>query len=335
MPSVIFAMLTISATTAATPTDAISQASGAALQADARRALEILDRIDAAAIPREDLQFVSCMRERFGRTLSSERSGPNGVTSHALAIYRSYWHSSLTNPAKRSERERTLDASLRTWLGAGKASDLDALLNKRIEASGAHSLQGRTGLLRELMIWDKQNEQLIDVQLPEGAYKVKVVFLTDFESFGWSHYATCGRRATGGWATDKALYAVVPRYDSLDSEAFRVTFLGHETQHFADKARFENLQPWELEYRAKLTELALADRTMPKLLGKFIEDQSNDTASPHSFANRAVIRDMISRLSLQRPEDLLTTDVSHIRDAAKAMLVTDSARRVGDGSVKT
>jgi hypothetical protein len=39
-------------------------------------------------------------------------------------------------------------------------------------------------------------------------------------SLGWGDYAICGRRGAGGWATGDALYAVVPRYHSLDGEEF-------------------------------------------------------------------------------------------------------------------
>ena len=160
------------------------------------------------------------------------------------------------------------------------------MLSDALKKEGFHSLQGRTGLLRELMIWSKQEEKLMRVALPEGEHDVKVVLLDGFKSFGWGEYATCGRASTGGWATADALFAVVARYTSLDHEEFRVTFLGHEAQHFADKIRFKNLKSWELEYRAKLTELARADTTRAKVVGKFIDDQGDDPASPHSYANR-------------------------------------------------
>jgi hypothetical protein len=98
-------------------------------------------------------------------------------------------------------------------------------------------LFGVTAPLREWMAWTRQQTLQYEVLLPEGPQTTRVVILDDFVSFGWSHYATCGRRATGGWACADALYAVRPRYPSLASEEFRVTFLGHEAQHLADMAR--------------------------------------------------------------------------------------------------
>ena len=42
------------------------------------------------------------------------------------------------------------------------------------------------------------------------------------------------------------------------SETFLVSYLKHEARHFADTLDFPNLSGADLEYRAKLTELAFA-----------------------------------------------------------------------------
>ena len=121
-----------------------------------------------------------------------------------------------------------------------------------------YSLQGMTGPLRELMLWSTQDDAGGSRRsFRKEAHTTKVMLLDDFSSLGWSDFATCERRSTGGWATSEALFAVRPRYATIDDEEFRVSFLGHETQHFADYERFPGLPQWELEYRAKLTELAL------------------------------------------------------------------------------
>src|SRR5207248_4598254 len=112
---------------------------------------------------------------------------------------------------------------------------------------GFHALLGVTAPLRELMLWKKQTVEQRQVRLPEGPYSVKITFLDDFALRGWGHYATCRRRSTGGWATEDGLFAVVPAYKSLDDETFSVRFLAHETQHFADKHNFGDLESWELE----------------------------------------------------------------------------------------
>lgn len=334
MKLVLALILAASSAASATQADVVSEASGAALQADVRRALELIGDVDPATLSLKDRQFVTCMRGRF--------SGPGTITpasaalaDRALAIYQNYWRRALTQPETRQAAEVRLEAALRGLLRAKKGADLDELLAKSLEATGWHSLEGRTGLLRELMLWKKQDEKTVPVALPGGEYKVHVYLLNSFKSFGWSYYATCGRRATGGWTTDEALFAVVPRYDSLDSEEFKVSFLGHEAQHFADKGEFKNLKPWELEYRAKLTELSLANATRGKVLEKFVEDQGDDPASPHSYADRKILEALIERLDLKSVDELATVGLERLQAAARETLSEDSQRRrSAEGKVK-
>ena len=70
---------------------------------------------------------------------------------------------------------------------------------------------------------------------------------------------------------------MVPAYKSLDAETFSVRFLAHETQHFADKYNFGHLESWELEYRAKLTELALAVSSQDSTLSGFAKIKAKST----------------------------------------------------------
>ncbi len=114
-----------------------------------------------------------------------------------------------------------------------------------------------------------------------------MVFLDKFVSTGWAGYSTCGIAQTGGWAKPDALYAVKSSYD-LGSEAFRVSYLAHEGQHFSDYGKYPMLEQPELEYRAKLTEIALATTTTADLLKQF-ESQGGDSRDvPHAFADRKV-----------------------------------------------
>jgi hypothetical protein len=53
------------------------------------------------------------------------------------------------------------------------------------------------------MVWKKLTVEKRDVQLPGAPYSVTVHFLDDFVLRGWGHYATCGRRSAGGWATEE------------------------------------------------------------------------------------------------------------------------------------
>jgi hypothetical protein len=330
---VIFAGPLLLASILAAPTpssERIAQAIGAALQADIPRALRELEPVDVSSLPKKDAQFVRCMRDRFGQeTRSLAPSAP--FVERVLATYRTYWREAVSRPERRDAAEHELATELRRLVGAKAANmdEIERILQQRLAQSGWHSLHGRTGLLREFMAWNKEEHLTRSVRLPEGPKDVQVVLLRGFVSLGWADYATCGRRGTGGWATDQALFAVVPRYESLDSEEFQVTFLGHEAQHFADRARFQNLEPWELEYRAKLVELASAKQTRDKVLRKFIEDRGSNPASPHSYANRKVLLDMVSAMGLGSVSDLRGSDIAQFQSAARSLLIADTRRRLG------
>jgi hypothetical protein len=307
---------------------AIGQARGAALQANAKHALQLLQGLDMGSLSESDRKFVACMRHRFGSSLEPKANKPRRFTDRVLGIYQSYWHAALTMPNMRHAQEKRLDASLRRLLKVPMSVDPEPELEKRIRAGGYHELGGHTGLLRDLMVWAKEDDKLTHVALPEGEYDVKVDYLDDFKSFGWSYYATCGTASTGGWTTDDALHVVVPRYESLDGEDFQVNFLDHESQHFADKARFKDLKPWELEYRAKLVEVAMAHQTRAKVLTSFVENQGDDPADAHSYADRKVLDELVKRLRLSRVQDLYLVDRARLQSAARDILLEDSRQRL-------
>ena len=225
--------------------DILGQAAGAAIQANVPRALQLIEDVDPSALAEKDRQFVLCMRERFGTAADQSKAEAGPMADRLLDTYRDYWRSAALRPTGREAEEKRLESRLRSLLGAPKSAgmdELEPLVAAALTKDGFHSLQGQTGLLRELMIWSREDSNLVTVALPEGPQRVKVVLLNEFKSMGWGYYAACGRRGAGGWATDKAIFAVVPRYASLDSEEYRVSFLGHEAQHFADKARFKGLE---------------------------------------------------------------------------------------------
>ena len=334
MRTIAFLTLFLTAAGHASPSDTIDQATGSALQADARHAVQLLRGIDTNGLSKKQLSFVSCMRTRFGQPTAASLGKPRTATDRILAVYRDYWHAALTRPDTREQQEKRLDARLRALLKAPVGTDLDPIIERRIAADGNHSLEGRTGLLRELMVWRKEDQRKTSVALPEGRYPVDVHYLNGFRSFGWSYYATCGLAATGGWATDTGLFGVMPRYEDPDGEEFKVTFLGHETQHFADKARFKPLKDWELEYRAKLVEVTYANATRTKVLNRFITDQGDDPASPHSYANRKILADLVKRLQLSEAKDLYTADLARLQAAARDILIEDSRQRVAAGQSK-
>ena len=310
---------------------AISESTSAILQGDSHRAIAALEKAPAAGFAGADATYRSCMIGRFNRAAPEfDLAGvDDAYVRDVYRIYQDYWWQSVEHPEQRATLEASLYQSLRKQMGAGAqgATDMDSLeplLQAQLLERGYHSQLGRTMPLRDLMMWRKQDTRYYDVALPEGSHRARVELLDDFASRGWSAYARCGRGSAGGWATADALFAVVPSYtDGLDSEAFRVVFLGHETQHFADQNAFPGITPWELEYRAKLVEVAQAREVSAKRLGYMITAQSDDKNSPHTYANKRVVNDLTAKLGAA-PDKV---GIERLQQAAVELLVEDTARR--------
>lgn len=322
----------VAASTTPAALDAIDASTSAVLKGDSAAALAALRAVPAAQFTAEDAAYRSCMLDRFGR------AQPPGLTpkvddayvARLLARYQRYWWQALAAPQTHIALDRELEQDVRALLGAdapsGDMEALEAALTEALRRRGYHAQLGRTPPLHELMLWRKQETRRFDVRLPEGPQSVNVDLMDDFVSRGWSSYARCERGSAGGWATAEKLYAVVPAYakdGGLASESFRVVFLGHEAQHFADQNRYPDIAPWELEYRAKLVELAQADTVSAKRLRGFVTAQGDDMESPHTYANKRVIAALTERLG-RAPDKALLRE---LQDAARAELLLDSARR--------
>lgn len=312
---------------------ALGAAAGRALQGQASEAVTLLSVIPAEQFGPKEGVIRDCIIERFGPgSLPPQIGLDSTLTGRAISAYRSYWWSALKRPETQALAEGELQIRLRKLLRLPGNADVDAIeeaLRTRIATEGFHALVGRTPPLLELMVWKSETEEIRDVPLPEGRHRVSVKFLDQFSSLGWAAFATCDHGFTGGWVQPDAIYAVGPGWKDLAGENFIISFVAHETQHFADKKRLGDLEPWELEYRAKLTELALANTTLPKLLGAFQSNQSSDRDLPHSYANALVLARLKDKLG-RSSSDLSSTAGNAINATAHALLVEDTARRVGN-----
>nr|WP_298719805.1 hypothetical protein [uncultured Steroidobacter sp.] len=317
---------------------AIGQSTKAALQGNARLAASHLRAVPPNNFAGKDITYRQCMLQRFGTNAAPPARPDVGdpFVSEVLGLYQTYWWHSLMSPPERDRYSRELQRDLSSALGESTViedwDELDERVAGELRARGYYSQLGNTPPLRELMVWRKQVSSLHEVELPERTYPVQVEVLDDFVTRGWSSYARCERSSNGGWATDERLYAVGPAFpQGLDSEAFRASLLGHETQHFADLRQFPSLAPWELEYRAKLTELWMARDSLRFLLGKFNRDQGDDEQAPHLFANKRVLRDLQAHLSAHGStpvrDDLSDVPADQLRAAAAAVLARDTRIR--------
>jgi len=319
------------AAAAATPEQSVSQAAGALLRADGPEALRILETLPSTGLDPRLEAFRTCALGRLDLDRPLDAPAADAPFAlKALHAYRQYWRQAVVRPDERAEAEAALGKRLGALLGRPELDDMfkaEGPTMDRIRAEGWHPLGGRTGRLLELMLWREQESRAVLVDLPEGAYSTTLILLDGFESRGWSNWMTCDRTGTGGWAKPEGLYAIVPAYPSLDDENFSVNFLAHETQHFADNAAWPGLPGWELEMRAKLTELTLADVTRERVLGRLASNQGDDPDDAHSYANRRVLQALRRRLGLTEDTDLKTVDPETLRAAARAELIADTAAR--------
>lgn len=316
---------------------ALERSNKAALQGDGKLAAESLAGVPRNHFAGADLRYRRCMLRRFGtRAVAPEwRDAGEPFVSDVLSLYQNYWWHALMSPAERDSHSLQLQRDLSVLLGEQTTIEnwdvLDSRVATKLRERGYYAQLGVTPPLRELMIWRKQESSLHQVELPEGSYPVQLEVLNDFVTRGWSAYARCDRSSNGGWATQDRLYAVGPAFaDGMDNDAFRASLLGHETQHFADLTHYPNLTPWELEYRAKLTELWLSRASLARLLGKFHRDQGDDQQVPHLFANKRVMQSLHAHLVAQgavAQDDLQDVDPDVLRAAAREVLIQDGAAR--------
>jgi hypothetical protein len=203
---------------------------------------------------------------------------------------------------------------------------------ERLEKLGFyHFLDKRAGIF-DFMILKTQYEEEYKVELPVGKELVTVVFLDDFIIFGWMGFATADRHHVGGWVMPDKIYCVKPSYD-INSETFIISYLVHETQHFQDYRLFphmENAYPIELEYRAKLAEIIMGKEMVIDLLNNFEMNQSDDKniVQGHFYANRLIIQNLRTRLSLPENSKWENIELSEIQNVARQLLAEDTMRLV-------
>jgi hypothetical protein len=275
------------------------------LDGDIPPALSLVDSAPDRGISNKDLQFKKELESRFkfeqdsSNYLLSKRSALDPL----LLIYHDYWRTGLLNPQEHHDSDlvETVAKFLRN--GFTPANDLsvnhdsiDKYEQLYIEHLGFHTAGfSKTGKFFDLLVWKTQKDTIYSFVQGDEQTSVHVVFMDDFITLGWEEFATLGRYYPGGWTTPKELYCVKSAYD-LKSEKFLVSYLAHESRHFADYKLFPKLKSADLEYRAKLTELSLAKSSLYQLLDFFIGNANPRSENGHSVADYCVIRDMSKSL---------------------------------------
>ncbi len=288
------------------------------------------------------------LRDKFGSRFVERDDGLDlSAVDHpdllAIAgLFQAYWRDALTRSGTLDDLEKVLKGNLDEILVrhgfASALDDEDKLLENVAEffrQQGLFALSGRTPPLLDLMIWTTNEVTTQSIELTDGIYEVDVNYLDNFLSYGWSNFATFGMASTGGWATKDGLYCLCANYD-LESEKFELSFLKHEARHYADFSLYPELQPSDLEYRSKLTELAFAEEGAHSLLTHFLNGANRVTNAPHPLANWYVM-DGLSRhlLDGELPSDpgaWESIPKDEIRKTARLLLEEHSAALAEQGA---
>jgi hypothetical protein len=313
-----------------------------ALRGDLRPARALLLSVAPESLTARERALAESFRARFvERTEEAPLPDVPPFARDVVAAYRSYWTAALLGDADSTGAEALLRRKLAAaWTARGDVAPADSEIvertGDRLDQEGLHHLGGRTLPLLELMLWAREDTTRYEVQLTDGVQPVEVVFVRDFLVKGWADWATFSRASTGGWATSERLFCLGDDYD-LGSEKFLVSYLRHEGRHFADYRKFPKLEQTDLEYRAKLTELAFADTSLAALIENFAASAAFDAAAPHSYANACVVRDVGRELF---GEDVTASDGPRwsavprdaVHAAARTLLERHTARLVAAGA---
>ncbi|KAA3616868.1 MAG: hypothetical protein D8M58_17860 [Calditrichaeota bacterium] len=303
-------------------------------------ALNFLDSIpngeltDSQIIAKE--KYIERFREQNEKYVYDTK---DSLAINVVEMFHSYWKIVLLDDSYLGKADAELENDLADLLWKNKylnnqiskdslSKNLYVHLNEFLRSKGFYSnAMGKTGKFYDLFLWANETEKRYDIKLPEKNTKVKVIFLEDFISNGWSYYATFGVAFTGGWATKDALFCVKKAWD-VSSENFKVSYLTHEAQHFEDNISFPLLSQADLEYRAKLTELSTAKKTIYEIIENFIKRAKNNRENAHAFANYCVIRDLSKKLlnrdSLTDMDQWKNISYTKINKASKSLLINNA-----------
>lgn len=231
-----------------------------------------------------------------------------------LLCYQHYFRDVFYLHKENAEDELLEKLKIELGLPDGDASAVEEEMTRRFTEQGYQLLCGITNGYRGPYVWKETVPMTFEVELPETISTYRVNMLRGFVMRSWMDYLTFGMKGTGGWtAPDGTICCVENAYD-ITSEQFQVSLLKHEAQHAEDYKRWPNIQPHQLEYRAKLVELIYAKET--NLLEKFcreaVAERMDDS---HAIAAVRIKREM---------GELVSADNAVIQARARALFAASS-----------
>jgi hypothetical protein len=274
-----------------------------ALQGDLSPAADLFLSIDAETTSLSTLELANRFQARFIEQREDFSPATGDLFADAVVMaYRRYWAEGLMGTMTTTEADLFLEQTLGEVIfefwpaeAVGSTAAVFTTVGTLLREQGFHFLESATPPYRDLFLWRNEDKKRYSVRLTDRTQKVSVTFMSDLYSLGWKHFATLGLVSTTGWVDGDRLYCIGWAYDR-ESENFEVSYLKHEGRHLADFQRFKDLPSTELEYRAKLTELAFASFSQMRLLDDFTRKSTVNPGSPHGYANYRVTRDLYHEL---------------------------------------
>lgn len=290
---------------AKTTANSLNKMYARALQGNVANIIQQLDTLSDLNLSPQELKTKQQYLKRF-KDQDEVVTYPtkNEFLLQLISIYQVYWKEALLQQYPLETAEKRLLENLENYLYRYAKEQVSKeeirqnvmeFVTKMLTQNGFYVANGKTAGFYDLLVWAKETETHYTVELPGGHTDVSVVFMDSVVTMGWEEFATFGKYFPGGWATEKALYCVRSTYDTT-SENFRISYLQHEGQHFADYKIYPALSGADLEYRAKLVELAYANQSVYKLLSFFQGNATKNRNNAHSFANDFVIRNLSKEL---------------------------------------
>lgn len=158
------------------------------------------------------------------------------------------------------------------------------------EENGLHAQFGDTQGYYGPYVWRETVPTAFSVELPGETAEYTVNILKGFIFRSWMDYLTFGQFGTGGWASEDGTLNCIEKAYDFESDHFRISFLKHEAQHAVDFKHFPGITAAELEYRAKLAELAYYNDV--SLLQKFLSEADESRKDDgHAMASARLKRE--------------------------------------------
>ncbi len=269
-----------------------------------------MEKIESLSNPLINFAYQKWKKKMYSRFVSKdeviENTSDNKIINDISNIYREYWRTELLKENPEDRTDSVLYKNLTNYLVSNQLTKItidslertiksDHELNKIIEEEGFKARFLYRNGFQDLVIWNKESSENYKVDLPKETIHTTVKFIENYNLNGYDYYATFGSAQAGGWAIkDSAtLYCNKGLYD-LTSEEFKISYLKHESLHFADLNEYPKLSTTDLEYRAKLVELMYCTkRSLDGRMRYFLNGANNsDRRHAHAYANYVLIKNM-------------------------------------------